>query len=1231
MKYSELVQFEPIESVVVLRHADAEDRARRLVETYVVSKGMGETLSNLVFPQLQFDKPADNRGLLVVGNYGTGKSHLMAVISAVAEHAGLASALGGGGLKGVDKVAGKFRVIRDEIGATTMSLRDIVCSRLEDGLRQIGVKYTFPQISEAHQIKGAFLEMMAAFEARHPKHGLLLVLDELLDYLRSRKEHDLILDFSFLREIGEVCRDTRFRFIGGVQESLFDSGRFVFLADTLLRVKDRFEQVAIRREDIAYVVGERLLKKNAKQQARIREHLQGFSTLYGSLNERLDDYVRLFPVHPAYFETFDRITVAEKREVLKTISQSIAKLRDSEVPQDSPGLLAYDSYWSVLRANPAFKAVPEIAEVMERSQVLEDKIHHAYTKPPYKAAAIRIVHALSVHRLTTGDIYVPIGVTPEELRDDLCLMLPIPEREPEFLESAIDVTLNEILKTVSGQFLTVNPENGQYYIDIKKDIDFDALVEKRGDALSEEQLDRHYFDALRRVVLEQPDLAPYVTGYRIWEKEVDWRERNVTRSGYLFFGAPNERSTAQPARDFYLYFLQPFDPPAYSDERKPDEVFFRLKKRDEEFDKTLRLYGGAREQENSATGGNKSIYADKAAAHLRTLTAWLKSHMATAFEVVHEGRARTLAEAAKGALASGLASATFQDFVEAAASACLGAHFQDRSPDYPSFGIKLTRQSRRAAVQDALRAIATGNRTKNAVAVLDGLELLQGDKLDPRHSRYAKHVTEALAKKSGNQVLNRSELVQEDAGVPYWTRFRLEPEFLAVVLAALVHSGDLVLALPGRKLDAASLDLLVKVPLDEIESFKHAERPRDLPLASLQDLFELLGLAKGLIVTPASREEGVGQLQKRVAELAEKVANARKDLASLVLWGRSILSEAERTEWSQRLASLGSFLDSLQPFNTAAKLKNFGLDSAAIAAQEAGLATLRDVEDLRGLIQQLGPVCSYLSTAEAVLGSTHPWVASMSETRNELLAKLASAKKRADPGFQRSLGQSLAELKTGFQDAYLALHQAARLGANDDKKKAALAKDKRLARLQKLLQVEVMPGQHVRAIEKELFDLKTCFSLTRAALEAEPSCPDCHFKPVEEPAPARSGAATLTRVDDRLDTLTEEWTRTLLANLDDPTVQGSLALMSKGTGATAVRKFRESKALPETIDANFVKALQEALSGLERVVVSVDGLRAALAEGGTPCTVEEIRERFARHIAALSAGRDASRVRIVVE
>ena len=87
MKYSDLVKFEPIESVIQLEQADSPVAVRQLVQTFVISKRMAEQLCDLVIPNLQFETPADNKGVLIVGNYGTGKSHLLSLISGLAEHA----------------------------------------------------------------------------------------------------------------------------------------------------------------------------------------------------------------------------------------------------------------------------------------------------------------------------------------------------------------------------------------------------------------------------------------------------------------------------------------------------------------------------------------------------------------------------------------------------------------------------------------------------------------------------------------------------------------------------------------------------------------------------------------------------------------------------------------------------------------------------------------------------------------------------------------------------------------------------------------------------------------------------------------------------------------------------------------------------------------------------------------------------------------------------------------
>lgn len=938
MNYSDLIQFEPVDSVIQLREADRADEAKRLVETFVISDAMADRLTNQVFEQLRLDRTKESKGLLVVGNYGTGKSHLMALVSAIAEHSDFGPVATHAEVRaGAQSIAGRFNVMRLEIGSTTMSLRDIVCGSLDQWLEELGVGYHFPSIDQIPSHKRPFEAMMAAFEDVHGDKGLLLVVDELLDYLRGRHETALILDLNFLRELGEICNSTRFRFIAGVQESLFDSGRFQFAADSLRRVRDRFDQVRIHRQDVEHVVSERLLRKTPEQRGRVREHLERFAPLYGSMSEQMEAFVNLYPVHPAYVRTFEQIRVAEKREILKTLSSAIRELSKRQVPADEPGVIAYDSYWFELKENPSFRSIPEIKEVIEKSEVLEGKVEQGLSRPQYKNLALRIIHALSVNRLTTGDIHIPLGVTSAELRDDLCLIRAVPERTAEFLMTLIEKVLQDIHRTVNGQFITANRENGQYFLDLKKDVDFDALIKKRAESLSDDELDRRYFSALARL-LETSDVT-HVPDYRIWEHELEWLTRRAGRSGYLFFGAPNERSTAQPPRDFYLYFVQPHVPPRYSNDKRPDEVFFTLKDRDEKFDTSLALYAGAQALAAMASGENKRIYENKSEEYLGQLTQWLRTRMATSFQVTCEGRSKTLQEWVRSEIRGASDQSSARDLVNLAGSLALSTHFRDRSPDYPVFEVLIMRANRDQAASEALRWVAGGVRSKQGTAVLEALELLDGDQLSPRKSRYAEHVLELLEAKPPGKVLNRDELVHEEDGIAYWTKFRLEPEFLAVVLAALVHAGALVLRLVNRRLDAGDISELSRIPVSEMVDFKHVEEPKGFPLELLKQLFAILGVPVGPLVSESTREQAVKSLQVEVSKRLERTVRVRESLKDgLFFWGTLVPSETERAEWTAQVGRTKQFLESLQVFDTVGKLSNFRHTGEQLKAAELGFA-----------------------------------------------------------------------------------------------------------------------------------------------------------------------------------------------------------------------------------------------------------------------------------------------------
>ncbi|MBW6511065.1 MAG: hypothetical protein K0A93_02960 [Desulfuromonadaceae bacterium] len=1188
MKYGDLIQFDPIESVVQLRDADKSSAAQHLVNTYVISDEMAERLTQLVIPQMQFDQPVDNKGLLVVGNYGTGKSHLMSVFSSLAADASLLEGLNHAGVRdAAAQIAGRFMVIRTELDAVTMPLRDYFCAQIEEHFARWGIEFEFPPQDETLSHKRVLEDMMDAFLARFPDQGLMFLVDELLDYIRSRDDHAIILDLGFLRVLGEFCQESRFRFMAGVQEAIFDSPRFAFVADSIRRVKDRFEQILIARSDVKFVVAERLLKKTAEQQAKIRDYLMPFAKYYGGLNERMDEFVRLFPVHPDYIDTFERVTVVEKREVLKTLSNVMKSILGHDVPEmdsslapnpsplasNPPGLVAFDSYWGTLKQNASFRAIPEIRAVIDCSQVLESRIENAITRKQYKPMALRLIHALSVHRLTTGDIYAPMGASAEELRDRLCLFDPLiaelgSDEPDKDLQTHVETVLREIHKTVSGQFISFNADNRQFYLDLKKTDDFDALIDKRAESLGQAQLDRFYYEALKRV-MECQD-ATYVTGYKIWQHELVWQEHKAARSGYLFFGAPNERSTAVPQRDFYLYFLPPFDCPRFKDEKNADEVFLRLNLKGasiegrgaskssaslapnpspltpEDFMHSLKSYAAALDLAATSSGHAKATYESKANGFLKKLVQWLQKHMSDAFEVTYQGRAKSMTEWAKGKSIrdlSGLSpheTINFRDLVNTIAGVCLAPNFEDQAPDYPFFSVLITAGNRAQAAQDALRGIANlansslaprpSSLTKQATAVLDALELLDGEKIDPYKAKFIKFILDAVKAKGHGQVVNRSEIIQDDHGLEYMNPggTRLEPEWVTVILAALVYSGDIVLAIPGKKFDATGLQQLAATGMDELVRFKHLEQPKEWNLPALKALFELLGMTPGMAqLVTQSKDEPVQNLQQAVGKIVKRIVMTQQTLREgLSFWGLDLVqrsgfgvqgsNNAELKTQNSELEAAKTFFESLQAYSSPGKLKNFRYSAPEVLAHEKAVKALDELDALREFIMDHSPTAAWLATAEAsasrssefrVTGSESKpsgldlWVDQVKAIRSDVLDSINAELKTQNPQLAHlssKVGEKLKKLKRDYINQYISLHARARLGVNDDKRKAGLLNDQRLQTLLKLAGIDLMPRQQLTDYQNRLAGLKSCFALTEQNLDASPICPHCQFRPATE-------------------------------------------------------------------------------------------------------------------------------------
>ena len=659
---------------------------------------------------------------------------------------------------------------------------------------------------------------------------------------------------------------------------------------------------------------------------------------------------------------------------------------------------------------------------------------------------------------------------------------------------------------------------------------------------------------------------------------------------------------------------------------------------DSEFRTALGNYAASLDLASTSSGHAKSTYESKSSHFLRDLVQWLQKHMTDAFEVTYQGRAKSLPEWAKGRSIrelSGIGSherINFRDLVNTIAGICLEAHFEDQAPEYPSFSVLITGANRDQATQDALRAIAGPNRTKQATAVLDALQLLDGERLDPDKSKYAKHILGLLEKKGHGQVVNRSELIQDDKGVEYMDkdRQRLEPEWVAVVLSALVYSGDLVLSIPGKKFDATGLPQLAGTGVNELAEFKHIERPKDWNLPGLKALFELLGLTPGLVqLVTQNEEDPVRQLQKAISESVEKLVLLQQSLQrGLVFWDRNLLAEEETQKFRTQLDETKTFLETLQVYTSPGRLKNFRYDAQEVASHQEGFDSLAEIESLQDLVVDLGTTASFLSTADKVLPAEHEWVNKTKEVRKEVLDQLDDPAKR-DADFRQQVQRKLADLKKEYLQIYLGLHAKARLGVNDDKRKIELMSDERLKVLQKLSIIELMPRQHLTDFQDRLTGLESCFILTEQEMDTTPVCPHCGFKPSAEPDPD-TVETVLDDLDDELDNLVDNWTQTLLTNLGDPTTKANLDLLQPEP-KKLVNGFIEKQALPDELDQDFIHALGEVLSGLQKVPVKTANLRAALLSGGSPITPVEMKMRFEDYLDELTRGKDSDKVRIVLE
>ncbi len=1229
MKYRDLIHFQPIESVIKMHEANEKQKAYELVSSYVISERMGRQIREHIVPHIQFDSIEDNKGLLIVGNYGTGKSHLMAVISTIAEDREALSVLGNqNSAKDLEAIAGKFHVIRMELGGVKIDLRDAVCLELEKGLRKIGINYHFPPINQITNNKQSFLEMMGLYHEHFPDQGLFIVIDELLDFLRVRNEQETVLDLGFLREIGELATSTRLRLMAGIQEKLFGNPHFQFVSQAIKHVQARFLQVHIVREDVAYVVSQRILAKNAEQKAWIREYLEPFMPLYQSLPTDIDRFVELFPVHPQFVTTFEQVLLGEKREILRTITDEIRNILDQDIDKKTLSLLSYDSYWDYLDANSSLSSDPSFERLKHRTNLALERVEKGLDQSQYWPLAQRIIHALAISRLTTDNDELPLGLTPQDLRDELCLYMSTPIQDMMFLTTTIISVCKDISRILGHQIILYNEDNDQYYLDMGTMVDYDGIVKEKTAVLSNDVLNRHYFAALARI-LNLTD-EPYVPSAHIWRFDVPWLSHNVERPGYVFFGTPNQRSTAQPPREFYVYFLPPFKDVSYVDEGKDDEVFFVMDL-DDGIEETLRFYAAARElaRDLDHNSPHHREYTRRSDNSLKVLNEWMTQHFSTHVQVTYQRQRHRLV-----GIIQNLGfppDSLIQEVVPKIAGHFLEPAFARQCPGYPAFPgfvTRVTQANIESYALDAIGRLAGKSTPSTSSMFLESLGLMSEGHIRPRLSPYAQWILSLMQEKATpHHLVNRSELMEvqftrngvED--VVYTTRYHLEPIMLLAVLTALVYSGDLVIVARNLKYDASRLMEWANLPLEDKRHFSHIERPKDMPLAALIALFELFSLPPVLIQQEKQRDEGIRRMQEKRQMLLEEVLQWEKALSEdLRFGGHPLWSSDEHQKWAGNFRALHDFLDDIGKYNTTGKLLSFPYSAESIRELADTLSQMRtEFVPVLTRFREVASLMHYLDKAGQILPSNDPWQDEAERLQDGVISELKGTDNLS------AIKQPLQDLARSYKERYLSLHRQYRLSKAQDDRKNQLTQSQEWQALASLKLLAVVNTEQFDTLQKKLIGVKMCSRLTPSALEHDPICSHCHFKPGEE----TETAVDLDWFECQSQELLRQWTESLHDSLQDPYCRSSLDYFDS-EAKPVIEDFVQTGEMPLPIPHGFVDGIKTVLEGIEAKEVTLSMIKEHLLLKSSALKPQDAKALLSAMIDEVVRGSaDPAKVRVV--
>lgn len=537
-----------------LKHPELQ---KELISSYIISEGLEQQIIDF-FDNLQ--KP-NHKAVKIIGNYGSGKSHLIAFLVSIINNESYRSLIKN--VKVHDaalKITRQFFTVQFELQPVNIDLSVFFFRELEKQLKQIyGID--IPKLTnDITNLKDHLAEIIETLKANDPSKGLMVVVDEVSDFLQAKQSYQIKRDFQFLRVVAQVCLDQDLLLAISMQEDIYSSPKLSDIADDESRISERFQNIIIRREAVKQVISQRIVSKTPQQIIEIEQKLKPFIDKIEDVANKQEEYIELFPFTPGLLNLFHELPYFEKRGIIQFAQNELKYV----VAKPFPYFFTFDRIYDILSNNPNNRNLEGVYDLVKVVSIVSQKIAANLDKK-LQNDAYKLVKGLAVYSLWSKG---QNGATAKELAEQL-LIIPQNNAFEAFMQVAL--IIKKIREVTDGFYIKVvkDEATGNDYFKFDPAIDGkdpeerieNEIIAVGGDEDKQEDV---LFDQIKEIL----NLENYRNNPNVFSDECTWVSVKSFRKGLVVFQRKEQEIEYIEKADYVINLISPFskkEPKKYSE------------------------------------------------------------------------------------------------------------------------------------------------------------------------------------------------------------------------------------------------------------------------------------------------------------------------------------------------------------------------------------------------------------------------------------------------------------------------------------------------------------------------------------------------------------------------------------------------------------------------------------------------------------------------------------------